>query len=313
MNSQLLNCQSHSGTVPVSDTAFIKSFNGKLQLIRDRVASVAHGYQTGCYLVGRPGTSKTFTVKQELERLKEPNLYRNARMTPWGLFCLLAEYPEHIIVLDDISTLFKSDQAMQVFLSALDGKPGQPRLVPYKSKDKNETVPFTGAIIAISNLPLRCDPLARALGSRVVMLEHEPSDDEISAFMRQLASQGYEDLTADECMEVAEFVIEETRSNDQRLDLRHLSKAWQDFRQAKHGKSRTSWQDLVRTSLRKQINEAVIPMSKAEDIEHQRKLVQELTEKYPHDRAKQLAEWPHSKSLFYQRRKEVLASVPNAA
>ena len=45
----------------------IYSFEAKLQLIRDRVASVAHHYHTGCYLVGRPGTSKTFTVRQTLE------------------------------------------------------------------------------------------------------------------------------------------------------------------------------------------------------------------------------------------------------
>lgn len=67
-----------------SDNTLLKEFEAKLQLIRDRVASVAHEYQTGCYLVGRPGTSKRFTVRQELERLEEPNLYRNARMNAWG-------------------------------------------------------------------------------------------------------------------------------------------------------------------------------------------------------------------------------------
>ena len=36
-------------------------------------------------------------------------------------------------------------------------------------------------------------------------------------------------------------------------------------------------------------------------------------ENFQHDRAQQLADWPHSKSLFYQRRKEVLANVPYAA
>lgn len=78
---------------------------------------------------------------------------------------------------------------------------------------------------------VRCDPLARALGSRIVMLEHEPSDGEISAFMQRLASMGYEDLSPDECLEVAEFIIAKTRAHDQRLDLRHLTKAWQDYRQ----------------------------------------------------------------------------------
>ena len=40
---------------------------------------------------------------------------------------------------------------------------------------------------------------------------------------------------------------------------------------------------------------------------------QTLFETFQHDRAQQLAEWPHCKSLFYQRRKKVLASVPYAA
>ena len=122
--------------VSAPDAALITDFEAKLQLIRDRVASVAHGYHTGCYLVGRPGTSKTYTVRQELDRMEEPSLYRNARMTPWGLFCVLADHPEHIIVIDDITTLFKSDQAMQVFLAALDGKPGESRLVTYRSKPR---------------------------------------------------------------------------------------------------------------------------------------------------------------------------------
>ena len=56
--------------------------------------------------------------------------------------------------------------------------------------------------------------------------------------------------------------------------------------------------------LRKLVQE-VIPMSKKEEIECQRELISHLLEKYPDNRGKQLAEWPHSKSLFYQRKKEV--------
>ncbi len=294
------------------DRQLVQQLETKLQLIRDRVASVAHRYHTACYLVGRPGTSKTFTVRTELERLEEPWAYQNARMTPMGLFDFLAEHPEHVIVLDDIGSLFKNDQAMQILLAALDGDPGQPRIVRYKSKDKEQTINFTGTVIAISNVPLRCDPLARALGSRIVMLEHEPTDDEMAAFIRHLSADGSADLSPDECLEVAEFVISETRENDLRLDLRHLRKGWQDYRQVKHKRAKTCWQDLVRTSLLKLAREMLIPMSKHEDIEQQRLLVIELLERYPNDRQKQIAEWPHSKSLFYQRRKEV-GDMPSAA
>jgi hypothetical protein len=263
-------------------------------------------------LVGRPGTSKTFTVRAELERLEEPWAYQNARMTPMGLFSFFAEHPEHVVVLDDIGNLFKNDQSMQILLAALDGDPGQPRIVRYKSKDKDETINFTGTVIAISNVPLRCDPLARALGSRIVVLEHEPTDDEMAAFIRHLAADGFADLSPDECLEVAEFVISETRAYDLRLDLRHLTKGWQDYRQVKHKRAKTCWQDLVRTSLLKLAREPVIPMSKREDIEQQRLLVIELLERYPNDRRKQLDEWPLSKSLFYQRKREVEA-MPTAA
>lgn len=290
------------------DCRLVEELEAKLRLIRDRVNSVVGRYHTGCYLVGRPGTSKTYTVLEELRNLDVPNAYRNARMTPMGLFDFLNAHPEHVIVLDDIASLFKSDEAVQILLAALGGEPGKPRTVTYKSKDKEYEFDFLGGVIAISNVPLRHDPLARAIGSRIVVLEHEPTDDEIAAFMRLLAARGFADMTAGECLEVAEFLIQETRAYDKRLDLRHLTKGWQDYRQFRHGLAVTHWKDLVRTSLSKHAEDRIVPLSKREEIELQRQLVLELTERYPNDTHRQIAEWPHSTSLFYQRRKEVLAS-----
>lgn len=295
------------------DFRLVQEFERKLQIIRDRVKSVVHLYHTACYLVGRPGTSKTFTVKKELRRLDVPWEYRNARMTPMGLFDFIATHPEHILVLDDIGTLFKNEQALQILMAALDGDPGKARLVTYKSKDEDLTVWFTGGIIAISNVPLRNDRLAGALGSRVTSLEHEPTDDEIAAYMRHLSGRGYKGLDTYECLEVAEFVIDETRECDQRLDLRHLTKAWDDFRQCKDGRAETPWQELVRTSLHKLLTEATISMSKQEEIEQQRVWARELMTQYPGDSKRQLAEWKRltgmGKSLFYARIREARKSA----
>ncbi|HVX15931.1 MAG TPA: hypothetical protein VHC22_32405 [Pirellulales bacterium] len=298
-----------AGLSSSDDRQHVKTFEQKLQLIRDRVASVAHGYHTACYLVGRPGTSKTSTVREELDRLSIPWAYQNARMTPMGLFGFIAEHSEHAVVLDDIPSLLKNDQAVQILLAALDGEPRKPRVVSYKSKDEATKVLFTGAIIAISNVPLRCDPLARALGSRLVVLEHEPTDEEIAAFVRQLSSKGFEDLSADECLEVSEFVIVETREFDLRLDLRHMKKAWQDYRQWKHKKAKTHWRDLVRTSLSKLVDEPVVPLSKRDEIELQRQKVKEAMEKHPHDRHAQIAASGLKPSTFYNRLKEVMAGM----
>jgi len=293
-------------TIPDADARLINELERKIQIIRDRVSSVVNKYHTACYLVGRPGSSKTYTVKKELDQLKVPYTYRNARMTPMGMFDFIAEHPEHILVLDDIGTLIKNEQALQILLAALDGDPGEARLVTYKSRDKSQEVWFSGGMIVISNIAFRNDPLARALGSRITTLEHEPSDDEIAAFMRRLAQSGYKDLSSDECSKVADFVIAETYNCDQRLDLRHLTKAWEDYRQFKDGKAKTPWQELVRTSLRKLQAELTLPLSKHDEIDDQRKLVQKLIEKYPNNTKKQLAESRLGKSTFYARRRELL-------
>ena len=83
----------------MSQPFFPTDFERKLQLIRDRVRGVAEGYHTALFLKGRSGTSKTVTVKEELDRLGIPYIICNARMSPMGLFELMAEHPEHVIVL----------------------------------------------------------------------------------------------------------------------------------------------------------------------------------------------------------------------
>ena len=289
-----------------SNMTLLASFERKLQLIRDRVRGVAERYYTAAYLVGRPGTSKTHTVEAELEGLGIPFVLRNARMTPMGLFEFLHDHPEHVVVLDDIASLFKQQAALQILMAALDGDPDQPRTVTYKSKDKDISFEFTGGIVAISNVPLKNDPLANAVASRVVQVEHEPSDEEIAAFMRLLAKNGYKELGVDECTEVVEFVISETRNHDRRLDLRHMTKAFEDRRQWEHGHALTSWQDLVRTSLNKMMNEPKHVLSKADEIEEQKRRVKDAMEKFPNDRKKQIECSGLGKSTFYCRRRELL-------
>ncbi len=296
-------------TLSAEQQIHLQSFQTKLTLIEDRVRSVAGLYHTGCYLVGRPGTSKSFTVKKELDQTGVAWVYKNARMTPMGLFCFIAEHPDQILVLDDIGSLFKSEQALQILLAALDGDPTKARTITYKSKDEDLRVQFTGGIIALSNSPLRSDPLAKALGSRVVLVEHEPTDEEIAAYIYQLALNGTDGLTATECIEVSEFLISETRDADLRLDLRQYDKAVRDYRQYKNGHSQTPWRDLVRTSLMRLATESHEPLSKKEEIENQRQLVRQVMQQFPDDIHAQLNATGLKKSTFYTRKKEVLAEA----
>jgi hypothetical protein len=127
-------------------------------------------------------------------------------------------------------------------------------------------------VIAVSNLPLRRDPLADAVQSRVPLLEHEPSDEMLAAFMRHRAADGYEDLTAAECLEVVEFVIAETRACDYRLDLRAMAKGWGDFRLAKHGKAHRPWRELVASGLKKVIAGGPVGSADKREAARQREL-----------------------------------------
>ncbi len=185
------------------EQAILDDFDVMPDLIRDHTRSQAERYQVGAYLVGRPGSSKTCTAMETLERLETPWAYRNSQMRPIGLYCLLEG---HIVVLDDISTLFHQPQALQILMAALGGKAGRPRTITYETKDERKHFECAGGIIAISHLPLGRDPLADAEASRVVMLEHEPSDGMIAAFMRSKALKGFEEMTPEECLEVVEFV-----------------------------------------------------------------------------------------------------------
>jgi hypothetical protein len=290
-----------------ADHEQLAGFERRCDLIRDRVRSVADRYQNGLYLVGRPGSGKTYTVEETLQDLGARYTCRNCHMTPAGLWEELKEHPDHILVLDDIPVLLRQPQAQQVLLAAMGGRMGEPRLLTYttKAKDERERLEFRGGVIGISNVPLAREPLANALASRIPVLEHEPPDEELAAVMRQLANQRRADLTPEECREVAEFVIQESQRNDYRLDLRSLDKGLQDRRQHKAGRTRCSWQDLVRSTMR-QVCFGLVPrpLTKQEELAEQRECVRQAIRRHPSDRHRQLAESGLSRSTFYKRLRE---------
>ena len=273
------------------DQQYLEEFERRLDLVRDRTRGVAERYQNGTYLVGRAGSGKTFTVLETLKRLNMPYAYRNGRMSAAGLYAFLEEHPEHTCVLDDIPTLFDQRQALQIIMAAMGGEPGKPRPMTYTIKHDRKSFDFTGGIVAISNVPLRRDPLADAVASRIPMLEHEPSDEMLAAFMRYQAIRGYKDMRSSECLEVVEFVIAEARASDYRLDLRHMQKAWQDYRQDKHGKAIRPWQELVRTSMKRIFKQEVSPMRRADDQARQREIALELFKRFPDDKARRDEQW----------------------
>ena len=100
------------------DQAALKELNKKLQIIRDLVVSVVKKYTTGLILTGRGGTGKSWTVIEELKRLKADYDLHNSHMTARGLFEELSAKPDSIHVIEDNESLFRDQKALGVLRSA---------------------------------------------------------------------------------------------------------------------------------------------------------------------------------------------------
>jgi hypothetical protein len=288
-------------------------------IVRDYVRAVPQHYATGLYLFGRPGTAKTHTVKDVLEReIREIYVYQRGHLTPLGLFELLAEHPDEVIVLDDLGNIFRSDVALQLLLSALESPkgPDRGRVVKYKRQGRQEHVFFRGGIICISNRELHDQELLGAFKSRVHVLNYNPSDAQLGALMLGLAELGWPPdrpvIPAAECKQVAAFVITELLRRGCPFDLRlFLDKALPDYQQWKDDEAESDWHDLVTASIEEQLvavrHQDGRP-SRAERKEDEHALLREILSEHT-GRDERLRAWTErtgkSERAFYRRLAEM--------
>src|SRR6516164_11593973 len=101
------------------DKAALATLKPKHELIRDRVRGVCTYLHTGFYLWGEGGTSKSYTVLDELQVQKADYILHNSRMTGRGLVDTLQEFPTSIHVIEDCESIFDDKRAWGVLRSAL--------------------------------------------------------------------------------------------------------------------------------------------------------------------------------------------------
>ena len=231
------------------------SLERKFALVKDGVAAVVHGYQTGFYLHGTGGIGKSYTVLDHLETLGRPYRVFNSRMTPKGLYQVLERAPDMTHVFEDMERLTSDRDAQGVLRSAMWAQPGQERRVTWTTaKGGEESFVFRGGIIILANRPLADMPELRALATRITVLRLEVTDAEVAARMRELAAQGYrragkQVLEPAQCLEIAEYLIEECRRVGCQLNLRLLDKSYLGFLQWEADHSHCGWQDLIASSV----------------------------------------------------------------
>ena len=291
----------------------------QVKVIKDRVRGVVHGQSNGVYLHGRPGTSKTFTVRSTLETLAVSYSYSNGHLTPIGLFDLIAENQERIIVMDDVSAIFNQPIALQLLLAAL-GSPhdgSRNRLVKYKTAKETRVVPFSGGIICISNIPLdgHHHEVLAALKDRAFVVNYEPSDDQIIALIYTLAGEGVGGVSPDKARMVATFLIDQCKLRGVRPSVRlFVDTALMDFKLFDANQCETHWRDLVVSNLEQQVVRLQHPtkdLSRGEAVEAERRVALDIQLSFG-SKAERIEQWQvrtgKSQAAFYRRVAELKKS-----
>lgn len=299
----------------------LAELNRRQGIVRDYVRAVARQYATGLYLFGRPGTAKTHTVRAVLEQdIREPFTYQRGHLTPMGLFELIAEHPDDVIVLDDLTSVLDSDVALQILLSALEhpapGDRTRSRVVKYRRQGREERVAFRGGLICISNRELHDDEMLGAFKSRVHTLNYDPTDTQLGALMIDLAECGSHigrsEVVPEEARLVAHFLIGEMLRLACRFDLRlFVNKALPDYQQWKDDETESDWRDLVTASIEEQlvaVRHADKRPSRAERKQDEQAVLKDILKEHE-SREERVRAWSQrtgkSERAFYRRLAEM--------
>lgn len=183
------------------------SFEKQLEDMEEAVRLLYSNVTNSVFIGGRGGVGKTHNVEKVLDELglEDGNGYfKNAgSISASGLYRLLYRNRDGLILFDDSDNVFGDQEARNVLKGATDTKEVRKLSWAKKSSDiipgdefgddqeEDGLYPsffdFKGKILFISNLPLdKLDPDG-ALRTRGLLLEINPTDEEVYNFMRKIA------------------------------------------------------------------------------------------------------------------------------
>jgi len=238
----------------------LASLKQKTKQIRAYVRGVCQGLQTGLILNGEGGTGKSFNVLDELRLCKAKVVHHQNRVTARGLFDELENHPNKIHLIEDCESLFRNRDFTGLMRGALhsqDHSRYPERNVTWLTYEGKREISFTGGVIIVSNVSLpRAHPDFRALRTRCPVMEFRVTNAEMTAQMKEIAFEGYDVLSAKECLEVLNFIVENMSNLNRPLDLRLLVSGFRFAIQEKEKQTRgVPW----RTLLQGQIQESIAP------------------------------------------------------
>jgi len=222
------------------------AFEQQLEDMEEAVRMLWMGVTNAVFIGGRGGIGKTHNVEKALSDLglsDGEGYFKNAgSISASGLYRLLYRHRKDLILFDDSDSVFGDQEARNILKGATDTKPKRKIAWSKKSSDiihpdefsdddeEEGKVPsffdFEGKVIFISNLKMdKLDPDG-ALRTRGLMLEIDPTDEEVYSLMRKIAPNiplpdGLT-LTEDEMNEVIDVLEKSPKKPNIRMLVRGL-------------------------------------------------------------------------------------------
>jgi hypothetical protein len=178
--------------------------NTRFDHLTDLVKMVAQKETASCVVVGEGGLGKTHTVLKALEAAGlrdiselEVDQVADGRKsfrvvkgfsTAKGLFRILHENKDSILVFDDCDSVLKDPDSLNLLKGALDSY--DKRLITWNTSLENDGLPrmfqFKGGVVFISNMPL--EKISQAIRSRSLVVDLSMSKEQKIERMRVIAA-----------------------------------------------------------------------------------------------------------------------------
>ena len=220
----------------ISNSKF--TINQRFDFIQSMVEMVASGEQMSLIITGPGGLGKTYTVMESLNdcgftdvstledgvTCDDSYVVIKGHTSPRGLFRLLWENNDKVIVLDDCDSALKDSIFLNILKGALDSY--SRRIISWRSMisstdDMPQTFEFTGRIIFISNMSVNAIDQAIITRSMVVDLSMT-TEQKIERMMEILLRDDFMPHYSIDVKQDALDLIDEVKDSVKELSLRTL-------------------------------------------------------------------------------------------
>ena len=237
------------------------TINQRFQFVGDMVKMLADGDQASVIVTGPGGLGKTYNVikslkdsgmkdislAEEFEIGTRINLKKSFRIikgysSPKGLYRLLYENKDGVLVMDDCDSVLKDAVSVSILKAALDSY--DKRIISWNADIRDEDLPrcfeFTGRVIFISNMPSIA--MDQAIISRSMAVDLSMTAKQKVERMRYLIAQPdfMPDYTINQKNDAVDF-LETVCDQAKELTLRSLCQ----ITKIRKNNPRGNWKDLA--------------------------------------------------------------------